>query len=55
MRLPNVITMTGLARSTIFKLISDERFPAPLKLTQRAIAWRLTDIEQWIASRAPTN
>jgi len=55
MRLPNVIRMTGLARSTIYKLISDERFPPPLKLTQRAVAWRLMDIEQWIASRAPTN
>jgi prophage regulatory protein len=55
MRLPKVIQMTGLARSTIYKLISDERFPAPLKLTQRAVAWRLLDIEQWIASRGPTN
>lgn len=55
MRLPKVIHMTGLARSTIYKLISDERFPPPLKLTQRAVAWRLMDIEQWIASRTPTN
>jgi prophage regulatory protein len=55
MRLPNVIQMTGLARSTIYKLISDERFPAPLKLSQRAVAWRMMDIEQWIASRAPTS
>ncbi len=55
MRLPNVMQMTGLARSTIYKLISDERFPPPLKLTQRAVAWRLMDIEQWIASRAPAN
>lgn len=55
MRLPKVIQMTGLARSTIYKLISDERFPPPLKLTQRAVAWRLLDIEQWIASRGPTN
>ncbi len=55
MRLPKVIQMTGLARSTIYKLISDERFPPPLKLTQRAVAWRLMDIEQWIASRVATN
>jgi prophage regulatory protein len=55
MRLPKVIQMTGLARSTIYKLISDERFPPPLKLSQRAVAWRLMDIERWIASRAPTN
>ncbi|MBK6972993.1 MAG: AlpA family transcriptional regulator [Sterolibacteriaceae bacterium] len=51
LRLPNVIQITGLARSTIYKLISDERFPPPLKLSQRAVAWRLLDIEQWIASR----
>lgn len=55
MRLPTVMQMTGLARSTIYKLISNERFPPPLKLTQRAVAWRLMDIEQWIASRAPMN
>ena len=51
LRLPNVIQITRLARSTIYKLISDERFPPPLKLSQRAVAWRLLDIEQWIASR----
>ena len=51
LRLPNVIQITGLARSTIYKLISDERFPPPLKLSQRAVAWSLLDIEQWIASR----
>ena len=39
LRLPNVMRLTGLARSTIYKLIAAGEFPAPRKLTRRAVAW----------------
>jgi prophage regulatory protein len=51
LRLPNVVAATGLARSTVYKLISAGQFPAPLRLTTRAVAWQLSEIEAWIASR----
>jgi prophage regulatory protein len=54
LRLPAVIRVTGLSRSTIYKLISEGSFPSALKLTERSVAWSSGDIQQWIDSRTPT-
>lgn len=51
LRLPSVIRMTGLARSTIYRLVSEQQFPAPVRLGARAVAWRRTDLEQWSETR----
>lgn len=51
LRMRTVLSMTGLARSTIYRLISRSEFPAPVRLSQRTIAWRLDDVEQWSADR----
>lgn len=50
-REPEVHQRTGLSRTTRWREIKAERFPAPLKLTSSAIAWRESEIEAWIASR----
>ncbi|MBA4264377.1 MAG: DNA-binding protein [Comamonadaceae bacterium] len=50
-RRKQVEARTGLARSTIYKLMSCGDFPAALNLTGRAVAWRATDVDSWIASR----
>jgi prophage regulatory protein len=46
-RLPEVLEITGLCRSTIYKLIAKGEFPAPYKLTQRAVAWQQADLDIW--------
>ena len=51
LRLPTVIQATGLARSTIYKLVAERKFPAPVRLTSRAVALKRDDIEQWTAER----
>lgn len=51
LRLPAVIALTGLSRSTIYRLMSDNAFPKGLKPTARTIAWKATDIAHWIESR----
>ncbi len=40
MRMPTVIRWTGLARSTIYRLIAQQKFPAPVVLASRAVGWR---------------
>lgn len=52
LRLPLVMRRTGLARSTIYKLVATNRFPAPIKLTTRSVAWLQCEIDNWIASCA---
>jgi prophage regulatory protein len=51
LRLPTVMRITGLARSTIYKLIAQNQFPAPIKLSKRAVAWLQSEIEGWVSTR----
>jgi prophage regulatory protein len=53
LRLPAVKELTGLSRSSIYRLVQLGRFPAPVKLSERASAWRESEINQWLASRQP--
>ena len=50
-RLPVVLNMTGLGRSTIYRWIADGSFPAPVRLGPRAVAWRWSDLDRWTSSR----
>ncbi|WP_348521287.1 AlpA family transcriptional regulator [Chromohalobacter sp. 296-RDG] len=47
-RIKDVMDRTGLARSTIYKYISEGKFPKPIKLGTRAVAWVETEIDGWI-------
>ncbi len=51
LRMPTVMRMTGLGRSTIYRLIADHKFPSPVRLGPRAVAWRRADLDQWSAAR----
>lgn len=51
LRLPKVEALTGYKRSTIYKLIKEGKFPAPIALGDRASAWIESEIQGWIESR----
>lgn len=51
LRRPDVMRMTGLCRSALYDLISKKRFPLPVRLTERAVAWRASEVQAWIVSR----
>ena len=51
LRLPQVIALTGLSRSTIYLYIRQEKFPEPIKLGERAVAWREDEIKLWISRK----
>lgn len=51
LRLPAVMRLTGLGRSTIYRLVAEQRFPGPVRLTTRAVAWRRTDLDLWTGTR----
>jgi prophage regulatory protein len=54
-RMPLVTRMTGLGRSTIYRLMAENKFPSPVKLAKRAVAWRRVDLERWGQNRPSTN
>jgi prophage regulatory protein len=51
LRAPQVIELVGLSRTSIMRLAHEGRFPAPIKISPRAIGWLLSDIEAYLASR----
>jgi len=54
MRLPAVLQATGLARSTVYRMMAERTFPAPVKLAKRAVGWRHDDVRQWTNARPKT-
>ena len=49
LRLPDVSHMTGIGRSTIWRLIQKKEFPEPTRLTNPWVTvWRSDDIQDWI-------
>jgi prophage regulatory protein len=51
LRMPTVIRMTGLGRSTIYRMIAEEKFPKSVRIGERAVAWRQIDLDRWCQSR----
>ena len=51
LRLPAVISKTGIARSTIYAKIAEREFPKPIRLGSRSVGWLETEIDQWLSQR----
>ena len=48
---PEVERRTGLSRSTIYRKMREGTFPVPLKVSERAVRWRESDIRAYVDSR----
>lgn len=51
-RLPAVCEVTGLSKTTIYRLLARGEFPARVKLSPRCVGWRVAEIDAWLAARA---
>ncbi len=52
-RLPDVIRLTGIGRTTIWRLEKAGTFPTRRLISTRSVGWFSAEIDAWIASRAP--
>jgi len=50
LRTKEVLSRTGLSRATLNRKVSAGDFPRPVSLGEASIAWRSTDVDDWIAS-----
>lgn len=50
-RATDVAKRVGCCRSHVYKLMAEEDFPKPLRLSQRLRAWRLEEVDAWIETR----
>ncbi len=49
---PECQSMTGLARSSRWRLERAGRFPPRVQLSDNSIGWRLSELQQWIRKRS---
>ena len=50
-KLPEVMAMTGLSRSSIYLLIKKGSFPAQVKLSTRSSGWFWREVNGWLESK----
>ena len=48
-----VTAIVGIGKSTVYKWMSSSvhEFPRPVRISSRAVRWRLSDIVAWCAER----
>ncbi len=47
-KLPAVMEATGYGRTTIYRLMEQGKFPQSIKIGARAVAWRESDIKEYL-------
>lgn len=47
-RLRDVMRITALSRSTVYRRVAEGRFPNPVHLGGRASAWSSAELQAWI-------
>lgn len=55
LRTPEVTTLTGLSRATIYRMMAADAFPRQRKLGPNSVGWLHGEIRDWINSRPPVH
>ena len=51
LRLPAVMRITGLGKTSVYRKSADGSFPAPVKLGDRAVGWIKAEVLAWANAR----
>ena len=51
MSMNQVVEITGLSKSTIKRLVKRNEFPPCIRISERRIGWKASDINNWIQAR----
>ncbi|AZM96584.1 AlpA family transcriptional regulator [Halomonas sp. QX-2] len=46
-----VLERCGMSTSTLYRLMDQQRFPPPVRIGGRAVAWVESEINEWIEAR----
>ncbi|WP_084080331.1 AlpA family phage regulatory protein [Edaphobacter aggregans] len=50
-RLPQVLEISGLCRSVVYKLVNQGQFPAQVTVGTRGARWSELEVRIWVADR----
>ena len=51
LRLSGVLDAVGIKKSCLYEWVRLGKFPAPVRLGVRSVAWRQSDVDAWIEAR----
>ena len=51
LRMAEVIEITTLSRTTLYRLLGESKFPRPVMLSEHSPRWRESDIQAWISEK----
>lgn len=55
LRISQVLALTGIGKTTLYKLQATGDFPLRVKLTQTSVAWVEGEVQAWLAARIASN
>lgn len=51
LRLPELLEVTGLSTSSVYRMMAEKKFPRPVRLGRNSVGWRSTSVQEWVTSR----
>jgi prophage regulatory protein len=51
LRLPDVMKVTGLKRSSLYSAIQRNEFPKQISLCVRSVGWNSEEVDAWVEER----
>jgi prophage regulatory protein len=51
MPLSEVIETTTISRSTLFRMVEEDSFPAPRQIGKRRVGWLSDEVQAWLLDR----
>lgn len=51
LRIDSVIERTGVSKTHLYRLIQAEKFPRPVKLSERVSVWDAELVDRWLSSK----
>jgi len=52
-RKPKVLAVTGMQATWLYEEVRKSRFPRPVKIGERAVGWRRSEVEAWLNALEP--
>ena len=51
-RLRELVKLLSISRANVYRLMKIGKFPQSIKLTERTVVWRLSELEAWVQERS---
>jgi len=54
LNIKHVVERVSICKTTIYALIKEDKFPRPVRISQRRVGWLASDVDDFLASLKTT-